>query len=72
MPKKPALPSKAPPASIEAVIEQQQPHKAAPDKGKTVKTPVAEPAARYLYADEQGTLHFAATLAEIPEQYRDT
>ena len=80
-PGKPAPPGKsggaapAPPASIEAVIEKQQPHKPttapAPGKGKAVKTPPTEPAARYLYADEQGTLHFAATLAEIPEQYRD-
>jgi len=65
-------PAKVPPASIEAVIEQQQPHKVSPPSGKgtAVKSPLAEPEARYLYADEQGTLHFAATLAEIPEQYR--
>jgi len=65
-------PAEVPQASIEAVIEQQQPHKVspAPGKGSAVKSPPAEPAARYLYADEQGGLHFAATLAEIPEQYR--
>lgn len=74
-PAKTGEPAKAPPASIEAVIEQQQPLKTAPPpapvKGKTTKSSPVDPATRYLYADEQGTLHFAATLAEIPEQYRD-
>jgi uncharacterized SAM-dependent methyltransferase len=29
-----------------------------------------EPKPRYVYADSRGELHFAETLAEIPEQYR--
>ena len=57
------------PDSIEAVIEQREPvpvkTKAAPSQPVPVET-----ARRYLYADEQGNLHFAATLAEVPERYR--
>jgi hypothetical protein len=63
-----------PPASIEAVIDQRQPNQAvAPVKGKPpVAGPAAaEPVRRYLYADEQGNLHFAGTLSEVPERYRD-
>jgi glucose/arabinose dehydrogenase len=57
------------PDSIEAVIEQREPApvktKAAPARPVPVET-----TRRYLYADEQGNLHFAATLAEVPERYR--
>jgi hypothetical protein len=63
-----------PPASIEAVIDQRPPKPAAAAvKVSPVATrpAPAEPVRRYLYADEQGNLHFAGTLAEVPEQYRD-
>lgn len=64
-PAQPAAPPKgkaAPPpspASVEAIIEQQRTAPAAP---------AAKP--RYVYADDGGAIHFAETLAEIPEQYR--
>jgi hypothetical protein len=79
-PAKPVSPEKgpaappAPPASIEAVIDQRQATSPAPTA--SVKAPPGQPSAadavaRYLFVDEQGTLHFAGTLAEIPEQYRN-
>ena len=52
----------APPASIEGVIERHQPRPTA--------APAGEGAPRYLYADDRGELHFAETLAEVPEPYR--
>ena len=59
-----------PPVSIESVIEKRQsPQPAAPAKAQR-PAPAAE--TRYIYADDQGALHFAATLAESPEQYRGT
>lgn len=74
----PAKPAKsAPPASIEGVIEQQQsrpvthpPKQPAPTR--LHPSPRAKDRApRYIYADDGGELHFAETLAEIPEQFRD-
>lgn len=67
---KPPAP-KPSPDSIEAIIDRNQPEaesakaKAAPTRPVPVET-----TRRYLYADEQGTLHFAATLSEVPERYR--
>jgi hypothetical protein len=74
----PAAPGKeTPPASVEGVIEQYQSRPAAPPPStsaapaKPKSAPqTAESAPRYVYADERGELHFAATLAEVPEQYR--
>ncbi|NJC86918.1 MAG: hypothetical protein FIB02_00040 [Desulfuromonas sp.] len=68
----------AAPQSIEAVIKQRQATPAAVDKPAAsvpVRPPVnrpvpTEPAPRYVYADSQGELHFAETLAEVPEEYR--
>ena len=62
----------APPASIEGVIGAQQ------GQAAKVPKPVANPPAgkgatpRYVYADAGGELHFADTLAEVPEEYRGT
>jgi hypothetical protein len=75
----PASPGKAaPPASIEGIIEQHQakpaatrpPSPAVPAKLKPA-TQAKDSAPRYVYADDGGELHFAATLSEIPEQYRE-
>lgn len=69
----PAAPGKAPqrsPKSIEGVIEQRRaapPPVAKPPAGRTAER---EHAPRYVYADDRGDIHFAATLAEIPEEYR--
>lgn len=62
------------PASIEAVIDQRVPGQAvAPARAKppVARSAPEEPIRRYLYADEQGNLHFAGTLSEVPERYRD-
>ncbi len=66
------------PRSIEAVIE---PHRARPavqtpappsaPARPAVKPQGATPVPRYVYADDRGELHFAETLAEIPEAFRD-
>jgi hypothetical protein len=72
----PQTKGQGPPPSFEALIERQQAGPAAagqpPAPAKpAVKRPAAtEPAPRYVYADDRGGLHFADTLAEIPEQYR--
>ncbi|MCM2264800.1 MAG: hypothetical protein NDI73_06350 [Desulfuromonadales bacterium] len=77
--KPPAVPAaKGPPQSIEAVIVQRQAKPAVVNKPpapaparEAVKGPSPkEPAPRYVYADNQGELHFAETLAEVPEEYR--
>jgi hypothetical protein len=83
-PVKPAKPAPsaptngAPPASIEGVLEQHQARPAIPLPlpPATSAVPklaplVKEQAPRYIFADDQGELHFAETLAEIPEQYRE-
>ncbi|MDX9709823.1 MAG: hypothetical protein RBT64_09745 [Trichloromonas sp.] len=64
------------PVSVEAVIEaaekgvaQSQPTALAPKKAAPVSA-AAEPKFKYLYADADGGLHFAATLEEIPEPFR--
>ena len=74
----PSAPTKgAPPASIEGLIEQRHPRPASPlpppvAPAKLKYPPQAkEPAPRYIYADDRGELHFAETLAEIPEQFRE-
>ncbi len=66
---KPAASAKAkePPRaadSIEAVIGPR------PEPGPTVKPPVREQTLRYVYADDKGEIHFAETLAEVPEEHR--
>ena len=53
------------PASVEAVIEQSK-----AVSPKTIVMPAAKSVPRYVYADAQGELHFAETLAEVPEPYR--
>jgi hypothetical protein len=58
----PAKAPKAPGTSIERVIEERRTQPAQP--------PAKTPAPRYVYADDRGEIHFAATLAEIPEEYR--
>jgi hypothetical protein len=50
--------------SIEAVIGRR------PEPGPAVKPPVKEQTLRYVYADDKGEIHFAETLAEVPEEYR--
>jgi hypothetical protein len=63
-------PPKGAPGSVEAIIEQQQ-AQPLPAANAAPRPPVAkEPKPRYVYADSRGELHFAETLAEIPEQYR--
>ena len=64
------------PVSVEAVIEaaekevaQPQPQTLAPKKAAPVSA-AEEPKYRYIYADADGGLHFAATLEEIPEPFR--
>lgn len=63
------------PASVEAVIDQRQAPRVAaakvPSAAGAAKRPATKGATpRYVYADDQGTLHFAATLDEVPETYR--
>jgi hypothetical protein len=75
----PSAPTKgAPPASIEGLIEQRPPRAAGPPPAKQPAPARLHPspqakdlAPRYIYADDGGELHFAETLAEIPEQFRE-
>lgn len=61
------LAGQAPADTIERVIEK------AASSTEPVKTGNRQPAGqRYLYADAQGALHFADSLAEVPRPYRDT
>lgn len=72
-PPKPVSPpkAKAAPASVEAIIEQRRPASPAATTKPVASPPAAEePAPRYVFADDRGELHFAETLAEVPEQYR--
>ena len=74
IPAKPVSPpkAKAAPANVEAIIEQRRPAPPVATAKPAASPPAAaEPAPRYVYADDRGELHFAETLAEIPEQYRD-
>lgn len=77
--KPPAAPApKGAPQSIEAVIQQRQatpavvdkPSAPGPARPAVKRPPPREPVPRYVYADSQGELHFAETLAEVPEEYR--
>jgi hypothetical protein len=67
----PAQAVKAPSGSIEAIIEQQPARPAPAAPPKTSRPVPQEPGPRYVYADDQGELHFAETLAEVPAPYRD-
>ena len=75
----PSAPAKgAPPASVEGLIEQHQARPPIPPPLPPVTSanpklaPLAkDQAPRYIFADDRGELHFAETLAEIPEQYRE-
>lgn len=72
--KKPGEVAAPPPTSVEAIIEQQATGTAPPPaaaRPPANRPATREPTMRYLFADEQGNLHFAGTLAEVPEQYRD-
>jgi hypothetical protein len=83
-PTKPSPPSKrkgeakSEPGSIEAVIGQREARPAAsspepatqPTRPATKKSAATNQTPRYVYADEQGELHFAGTLAEIPDEFR--
>jgi len=53
--------------SIEKVIETTNRKGIGKDSG--IKSVAGQ---RYLYADAQGSLHFADSLAEVPEAYRAT
>jgi hypothetical protein len=70
-PVKPVSPAPAKPgpaASVEGVIER---HLAAPIPVPPVgRAPAGDAVPRYLYADDQGELHFAETLAEVPLPFR--
>ena len=64
------------PVSVEAVIEaaekevaQPRPQALAPKKTAPVSA-AEEPKYKYLYADADGGLHFAASLEEIPAAFR--
>ena len=64
------------PVSVEAGIEaaekevvQPQSQALAPKKAAPVSA-AEEPKIKYLYADADGGLHFAASLEEIPEPFR--
>lgn len=59
---------KAEPESVESVIEKQQ----AADKKPATTARSNSPAKsqRYIYSDGKGELHFADSLAEVPDEYR--
>ena len=59
---------KEPGKSIEGLIEQRQGR--APAAPSTTRPAAKEPGPRYIYADSRGELHFADTLAEVPEEFR--
>lgn len=72
-PVKPAPPVSArggPSAGIEGVIERHQAGPTTPPAPSSARTQAGDAAPRYLYADDQGELHFAETLAEVPEPFR--
>lgn len=63
-PPPPVKSPKGPGKGIEGIIEQRQARPpAAPSAG--------QPVPRYVYADSRGEIHFADTLAEVPEEYRE-
>jgi hypothetical protein len=59
-----------PPAGIEGIIESHQAGQAKSPAPPSARAQAGDAAPRYLYADDQGELHFAETLAEIPEPFR--
>ncbi len=58
--------AKEPAGNIETLIEQRRVLPPAAPSGAA-----GAPTLRYVYADEEGTIQFAETLAEIPAPYRD-
>lgn len=62
--------AKAPasPASVEALIDQRRTGSNPRPAGTRLEPVETRP--RYVYADERGEIHFAGTLAEVPEEYR--
>lgn len=60
---------KAPPKSIEAVIEKQQQEDTA-KQGLKAQTKKPAKKQRYLYSDGKGELHFADSLDEVPDEFR--
>lgn len=71
-PAKPVPPDNAKPSpvNVETIIEQKQAQPAPAATAATHRPVAKEPAPRYVYTDGQGELHFADTLAEVPEPYR--
>ena len=69
---------KATPKSIEAVIAKQQ-KQTAPKKTEQTKkrqaesmpAPQPQKAHRYIYSDGKGELHFADSLDDVPDEYRE-
>lgn len=62
------VPGPVSPATVEALIEKRRAESNARPTG--VRQPPGEARPRYVYADAQGEIHFAGTLAEVPEEYR--
>jgi hypothetical protein len=63
-------------ASAKVVVQKTAPKTAAAPATKAPVSPpprgaVQEESPRYVYADASGELHFAETLAEVPEEYRE-
>lgn len=72
-PVKPVPPAPAKPGSAAGIGEVIERHQAAPATAPpppSARAPAGDATPRYLYADDQGELHFAETLAEVPERYR--
>jgi hypothetical protein len=69
-PAKPAKPN--PSAPVKGAPPASPPPPTQPAPARLQRSPqVKEIVPRYIYADDRGELHFAATLAEIPEQFRE-
>ena len=69
---------KATPKSIEAVIAKQQKETAPKKTGQTKEpqagatgAPQTQKGQRYIYSDGKGELHFADSLNDVPDEYRE-